>query len=77
MLGDDAGMEIVGKLVEAQAAVFARASMDPVSRKAAREAAQEAVTGSYVSHTSLVQSSLTALPDLGALACARARRARL
>lgn len=49
MLGDDAGMEVVGKLVAAQAAVFARASMDPISRQAAREAALEAVTGSYVS----------------------------
>lgn len=64
MLGDDAGMEVVGKLVSAQAAVFARASMDPVSRQAAREAAQEAVTGSYVSpHLPCTILSYTARPD--------------
>ena len=49
VLADDQGMEVVGKLVAAQAAVFARASLDPVARNAAREAAKEAVMGSYVS----------------------------
>lgn len=48
MLGDEQGMEVVGKLVAAQAVVFAKASMEPLSRQAAREAAEEAVTGSYV-----------------------------
>ncbi len=51
MLGDDKGMEVVAKLVAAQATVFAKASLDPISRQAAREAAMEAVTGSYVSPT--------------------------
>ena len=49
VLADDKGMEVVGKLVAAQAAVFARASLDPIARNAAREAAKEAVMGSYVS----------------------------
>ena len=48
MLGDDKGMEVVAKLVAAQASVIAKTSMDPISRQAAREAAMEAVTGSYV-----------------------------
>ena len=49
VLGDDQGMEVVGKLVAAQAVLFAKVSMDPLARQAAREAAKEAVTGSYVS----------------------------
>ncbi len=49
MLGDEKAMAVVGKLVAAQAAVFAKASLDPLARQAAREAAMEAVTGSYVS----------------------------
>ena len=49
VLGDEQGMAVVGKLVAAQAVVFAKASMDPLSRQAAREAAEEAVSGSYVS----------------------------
>ena len=48
VLGDEKAMAVVGKLVAAQAAVFAKASLDPVARQAAREAAMEAVTGSYV-----------------------------
>ena len=49
VLGDEKAMAVVGKLVTAQANVFAKASLDPVARRAAREAAMEAVTGSYVS----------------------------
>lgn len=48
VLGDEKAMAVVGKLVAAQAAVFAKASLDPLARQAAREAAMEAVTGSYV-----------------------------
>jgi len=59
VLADDKGMEVVGKLVAAQAAVFARASLDPVARNAAREAAKEAVMGSYVSFN--FQPSLSVL----------------
>ena len=48
VLGDDQGMEVVGKLVAAQAVLFAKTSMDPLAREATREGAKEAVTGSYV-----------------------------
>ena len=48
VLGDEQGMQVVGKLVAAQAVLFAKTSMDPLAREAAREAAKEAVTGSYV-----------------------------
>ena len=49
VLGDEKAMAVVGKLVAAQADVFAKASLQPGARQAAREAAMEAVTGSYVS----------------------------
>lgn len=52
MLGDVAGMDVVGKLVAAQVDIITRASLSPLGRKAAREAATEAVTGSYVSAAS-------------------------
>ncbi len=49
VLGDEKTMAVVGKLVGAQATVFAEASLSPIARRAAREGAMEAVTGSYVS----------------------------
>ena len=41
-LGDDKARDVVGKLIAAQATVFAECSMTPVSRQAAREGAMEA-----------------------------------
>lgn len=57
MLGDDKGLEVVAKLIAAQATVFAKASLTPISRQAAREGAMEAVTGSYVSTTLMLTCS--------------------
>ena len=57
MLGADKGLEVVAKLIAAQANVFAKASLEPISRRAAREGAMEAVTGSYVSSTHMLMSS--------------------
>ena len=56
MLGDDKGLEVVAKLIAAQANVFAKASLEPISRQAAREGAMEAVAGSYVSNTHMLIS---------------------
>lgn len=47
-LGSEKGMAVVGRLVASQATVFAKASIDPIGRQAAREGAKEIVIGSYV-----------------------------
>ncbi len=70
VLGDEQGMQVVGKLVAAQAVLFAKTSMDPLAREAAREAAKEAVTGSYVS--SCPSSSLPAMSLVACSSCSTA-----